>query len=466
MELSDEQLRVVDLVLAGHNVLFTGPGGSGKSLTTNAIIERLRERHGEAFAERVAVTATTGIAATHIGGTTVNAAMGLGVPTTRRDFRTMHASRNRLRAYEVLIVDEIGMMSDDTFDALEETLREVRQSMQPFGGLQVVVTGDPFQLPPIARRRGEHDPPDALAHAGYFFQGRAWGACRFRVVVLSRIFRQVDDTFTGLLNAIRHGGEAGRAAMAALARRCARPLACEDGIQPTQIFSRNVDVDACNAGELARLPGAKRSFRARDEVVVCSTLRREAPTQAAAARAKLLKADFFRSCQAAETVELAAGAQVMLVKNLSTKDDLVNGARGVVEGFEPGTGHPLVRFRRGNVVALPPARFSSVMSGLGECFRTQVPLKLAWALSCHKSQGCTLDYARVSLRGVFAPGQAYVALSRARSIDGLQVVDAEGGCVRVDAAVTAFYDALVEQSRRDADAAVSPPDRCLFIDDE
>lgn len=460
--LSSEQLRVVDLVLQGHNVFFTGEAGTGKSTVTRRIIAELKKKYGEQFGQRVAVAAMTGIAATHIGGSTLNSALGLGVPTTARDFRTMFSSRKRLREYEVLILDESSMCSADMFDRIEEMLRSIRGGVRPAGGLQIVLTGDMFQLPPIETAPSPDDPPDAFYNRGYIFESAAWKACKFTVVLLTKVFRQSDAHFSGLLNAVRHGGPGADAALAELFSSCSRELECTDGIAPTLIFPRNAEVDAINASELAKLPGPRATFVARDDVSVSSMVRNQGSASASAsARSRLLQSNFFKSCQAPPRLELAVGAQVMLVKNLDTRAGLVNGSRGVVVGVSPPNG-ATVQFRCGTRHFCGPVKFTSTMHGLGEANRTQVPLKLAWALSAHKSQGCTLDYAKVDLRGTFAAGQAYVALSRARTMDGLQIVGYDPGCARTDPAVVAFHSAL-----RGGSAAASPrASAYAFVDED
>lgn len=303
---------------------------------------------------------------------------------------------------------------------------------------------------------------------GYAFQAPAWRRLELVGVLLTRVHRQNDDVLVSLLRDVRTGdvGAARR-----LAEVCGRPLAiAAGGVQPTQVFSRNADVDTLNASELTALlrgggTGEKPELvrlRSHDDVAPLAE-----PTgglDRKAALDRLRRSEFFRDCLAPAELQLCVGAQVMLLRNLDSEGGLVNGSRGVVAGFAPrsavGSGPgggadvslvmrlwpgdrvPVVRFAGGQEVAVAPSRFSSVFHGLGETSRVQVPLKLAWAITVHKSQGLTLDLVRVSLRSMFAVGQAYVALSRARTVEGLEVTDFEGGCVRTDAAVAAFYKAL------------------------
>lgn len=463
VELSEEQRAVMDSVMSGANVFFTGKAGTGKTTLLRAIVAGLRARLGPAeFKRRVAVTALTGVAATHIQGQTLHAALGLGTVRRHRDVQAalMRADvRKRVMGWQVLVVDECSMLSAELLDALERALREVRGSHRPAGGLQIVMCGDFFQLPPVTKQDGQgHNlgaayggslpPSDAFLNAGYAFETPAWQRMAFEHSVLTRAFRQGDTRFVELLDAVRIGGRPGGlacSAVAEIARLCARPLEERGGIRPTQIYTRNRDVDDLNAAELAKLPGPKVAFAATDT----TTLLPDAPSEG---RAMLKRSDFFKDCLAAPQLELAVGAQVMLLKNLDVQNGMVNGSRGVVVRFtEPG-GQPVVRFINGREEAIAPVRFSAEVHSVGECVRVQVPLKLAWALTVHKSQGMTLDYVRVSLRGVFAAGQAYVALSRARSLEGLQVTDYEPGCARSDPLVRGFYKAVTPGLLPDAES--------------
>ena len=493
------QNKVLKLVIEGKNVFFTGGAGTGKSFTLEHVIAILRKRYPteEEFRQKVAVTATTGIAATHIDGQTINSALGLGAPSQISDFRksmlSNRSNRSRLSKLEVLIIDEISMMSAEFLDQIVKVLEELQSTKpieetecnffkvkeKPAGGIQFVLCGDFFQLPPITKTRLPGDPDDVFLNRGYAFESEVWARLDLSQVVLTKVYRQSDVLMASLLDKIRSGDpQTSNDALGALIKasyKAKRRLPINDAagieaieaIRPTVLYSRNKDVDQKNERELQlllernRKDGAAKadlvSFHAKDEIHPNKDRDREAICD------RLKKSEFFRDCMAQPEIKLCVGAQVMLVKNLteSCKKEkettyvlkMANGSRGVVTGFvessDPKTPKkkvPIVRFVNGEEIVIQPVKFTSVVHGAGEVSRCQVPLKLAWAITIHKSQGMTLDLVRVSLKNMFAEGQAYVALSRARTLEGLEITGGDvTGCVRTSKAVAAFYDKLLSK---------------------
>ncbi|MEW5314863.1 MAG: hypothetical protein WDW38_006328 [Sanguina aurantia] len=508
-QLSWEQENVLELVKAGTSVFFTGNAGTGKTFLLSRIITELHAKFGANFLTKVAVVASTGIAATHIQGTTINSALGIGAPSSYKDFGSMHKKENKMRikGWEVLVIDEASMVSAEFFEKVEEMLREVRGNGQPAGGLQLIICGDFFQLPPVCKRMspGTHIAPDAFINWGYAFQCPAWLRCGMEQVLLTKVFRQSDTTFVQILDDIRYGRDVA-AALRKLTALCSRPLSFTDGIKPTRLFSRNKDVDDINAQELGSLPGHLMTLPALDERSIAEELQssRLSSMDSAALINKLDRAEFWRDCLAHKEIGLKVGAQVMLIKNqeaaasslVGPGRQLVNGSRGVIVAFVPkkqaletlnklrvelggssrdaagagmssirrgpsgnkaldlverqiadltkwqGTQVPSVRFLNGIQMDVIPTLFRTSIAQTGECRRLQVPIKLAYAITIHKCQGLSLDRVQVSLRCMFEKGQAYVALSRARSLEGLQVLDWDMDCVKVDLSVRAFYAAL------------------------
>jgi len=387
----------------------------------------------------VAITAPTGIAASHINGVTIHSWAGLGLGKGSPEALAEKVGKSsdacaRWRAARVLVVDEISMLDANLFSALELIGRSVRGGAQPFGGLQVIACGDFFQLPPVQ-----------LQYSGFSFQSAAWGASRMTTCCLTQVVRQAGDApFLALLNEVRKGQCS--AATTKLLSSChvsRKPLP-RDGIAPTRLYCTNKDVDSENAAHLSALPGGEEVFKSGDGW-------KRPPPNAAAEKSFAEAMDK----KVPPALRLKVGAQVLLTRNWPERG-LVNGSRGVVVGFAPvavvgGSGiyygvpsgsYPgvIVRFDTGAEVPVGPANsFLATKDATGT--RVQVPLKLAWALTVHKSQGMTLSRAELLLEDAFAPGQAYVALSRVVSLRGLWVSGGEitSAVVRAHPSVLAFY---------------------------
>lgn len=461
MVLSAEQNRVAELVRLGFNVFFTGGAGTGKTHLLEHLVRELRDAYEDEFNACVAVTAATGIAATALQGSTLHSAMGCGALRTFDDFLVMWLpdNRARLRRLRVLVIDEVSMVSAELFEMLDLLLRQIRGTEEPFGGVQLVLSGDFCQLPPVSFARDDATHPNAFLNRGMAFQSPAWRRCDIWSVTLTTVWRQRDPAFEALLTAARRGDAR---AVEWLARLCAAPLELPDGLEPTQLFSHNADVNRVNGERLAKLPGTAVTFKASDTITCAS----DAP---ASHQRRLWK--MCNDGPAPLSLDLKVGAQVMLVKNQEPWHGLVNGSRGVVTGFKfiddhltkkPGASRaaalcpdvklvPVVRFTNGRSLACGPELFTAELAGVGRSVRSQVPLKLAWAITIHKCQGMSLDAVEVSLERCFAEGQAYVALSRARTLHGLRIVgwapeaNEDGGAaprVRCNPAAAAFYDCM------------------------
>jgi ATP-dependent DNA helicase PIF1 len=456
MELNEAQERAVRAVVSGANLFLTGAGGTGKTFVIDRIREELKAMHGAAYAKSVVFAAPTGVAAASISGTTLNAALGIGCPRRQVDFasRMMRTpQQKRIRAWKTLIIDEISMVSAEFLELMDLAMRRVRNAPNlAFGGVQVVVVGDFYQLPPIVNNNHSSDTPAELfQNWGFAFQAPAWRKAAFEVVVLEEPMRQLQDPeFAALLSTLRTAATP-EATAAAIRAICAAASAkrrssssskdkidtISSGIRPTTLYARNVDVDRINREELN---------------VVNRRTNDGAPTTTFTAvdnvtgRSKAGSGDPFRNCLAPQTLELCVGAQVMLLKNLDIPKGLVNGSRGIVVAIDRATRVPWVRFIAcGNAtIPVPPVEFE-IDEGDYTATRMQVPLKLAWAITVHKAQGMTLDCARVSLQSLFASGQAYVALSRVRSLDGLYIMDhlSDSSAVQANTDVHAFYMRLL-----------------------
>lgn len=450
VSLSETQRQIIRAVCESkRNVHFNGVAGTGKSLVLRKLYDALALKYK---LDEFAFVAPTGTAAVNIGGATLHSLAACGVPNVMKDFFKLHSRfhATKWRKLRVVVMDEVSMFSGAFLDAIDKSVRALRRTPdEVFGGIQVVCCGDFAQLGPITSRRLRDDSwhgqsllEDAtrtarFQDAGYAFQSNFWREANFEMFTLTEVFRQEDRAFSNMLSDLRLG-KVGPEIEDLLGRECARPLEERGldfgGIEPTVLYPRNADVQTLNNTRLKQLALPELQFDAIDS---CSAMSQK--------REQLMKHAFFRDCRAEAKVTLRAGAQVMLIANLDLKSgarSLCNGSRGVVEKFVPCgvKQYPSVRFLNGITLVVTPFAFKHKLYGEGELVREQVPLKLAWAMSIHKSQGATLDCAKVHLGDVFAPGQAYVALSRVRSKDGLYVTGFSAQKIRADPTVLQFYD--------------------------
>jgi ATP-dependent DNA helicase PIF1 len=384
------QDQALAIMKTGANVFLTGGPGSGKTHTVNAYVAWLRSHGMEA-----AVTASTGIAATHIGGMTIHSWSGIGIKTelTPRDLDFLAQNEplvRRISKAAVLIIDEISMLDARTFQMVDKVCRAARQNPYPFGGLQLVCVGDFFQLPPVSRER----------RAEFAFASLAWADAAPIICYLDGQYRQDDDAFLSVLSAIRGNGVGAEHREALQARIQAQAEAPADIVK---LFSHNADVDRLNDDALARLPGESRSFE----------MRANGSTNLVAA----LK----RGCLSPDVLKLKVGAAVMCTRN-NPAANYVNGTLGTVVAFDKDSGYPVIETRSGSRITIVPQEWSIEEGGKKRAGIEQVPLRLAWAMTVHKSQGMSLDAAHIDLGSAFEYGQGYVALSRVRRLSGLFLI--------------------------------------------
>lgn len=409
-ELSVEQKAILEFIRNGDNVFFTGPGGCGKSFLLQTLI---KERHGH---PGVYVTAMTGIAATHIGGTTLHsfAGIGLGKGTLAElieNVSKFQKSVQRWKTATMLIVDEVSMLSAVLFEQLEAIARHFRQNSNFFGGLQIVFVGDFAQLPPVDKTNSK---------VGMLFQSAVWQSAGIKEIELNRPFRQKESDMIDALTDIRFGVVSPRARD--FLQSVSRPLVFSDGIEPTKLYARNNSVDAENAQRLGMLTGESKRFHSRST------------------GAQKEIADLSRNCMAPDIIDLKVGAQVMYLVN-AVELNLVNGSRGVVTDFRNGM--PLVQFAgRSEALVVMPFTWEKTLGREVVATRSQLPLKLAWAITIHKSQGMSIDRLIISLKDCFECGQAYVALSRATCKSGLSLSSFDPSAIVANNDVIDYYHTL------------------------
>ncbi len=398
-----KQSTALKILQTGANVFLTGEPGSGKTHTVNAYVKWLRERGVEP-----AITASTGIAATHIHGMTIHSWSGVGIKQDLSSYDLDKITQNervvrRVRGAKILIIDEISMLSAKTLAMAEAVCREVRQRQAPFGGLQVVLVGDFFQLPPVVRRQEQEEEPqisfdtgEAEETSNFAFASRAWKELNPIVCYLSEQHRQEDRAFLEVLSGIRKGTFSGthRSLLET------RMVGAREGT--TQLYSHNADVDRINDVEIGKISGDTHKFlmtsQGKDTLV----------------------ASLKRGCLSPEMLSLKVGARAMFTKN-DLEHAYVNGTLGTVTGFVKDSGYPIIKTSTGRTVIAEPEEWHIEDGGKVLARITQIPLRLAWAITVHKSQGMSLDAAHMDLSQAFEYGQGYVALSRVRTLSGLSI---------------------------------------------
>lgn len=390
------QKQALKVLQSGHNVFLTGSAGTGKTFLLNKFIDHLKKSKKD-----VGVTASTGIAATHLAGRTIHSWAGIGIEKKLSKDEIKNRSmntkiKNRIRKAEILIIDEISMLDAMRLDLVDKMCRAVKNPAASFGGMQVVLCGDFFQLPPVER--------EAL----FAYESSAWNESNIRICYLDEQFRQEDKRFTEVLNNIRDN-QASEDDLELLKTRLNKSI--EQVTRPTKLYAHNADVDAINAHELAQLSSKPRAYYMQE----CGPMD----------LVNMLK----RSCLAPEKLELKVGAIVIFVKN-NFNAGYVNGTLGKVVGFKKG--HPIIETRDRNKILAVPDKWNIEEGGEIMAYIEQIPLRLAWAITIHKSQGMSLDVAEIDLSKSFTSGMGYVALSRVRTLDGIRLMGINQLALRVD----------------------------------
>ena len=408
------QETALAILKTGVNVFLTGEPGAGKTFTINQYINWL-----ETAGLNVAVTASTGIAATHIGGLTIHSWSGVGTrdTLTKRDLDLIASTERvvkRIKKTNVLIIDEISMLDGKMLDMVDVICRTIRMSTEAFGGMQVVCVGDFFQLPPIARQ-GEM--------MRYAFESRAWENLRPLVCYLSDQFRQEDELLLSLLGSIRKG-EIEEDHFNLLKEQT--DIAYED-IDPTRLYTHNADVDAVNLQKLSELSGSSSNFKM------------------TAAGNKTLQESLIRNCLSPANLNLKVDAMVMCTKN-NFEAGYVNGTLARVVGFDSYEGYPIIETATKKRITIEPVSWEIAEEGKVIAAIEQVPLRLAWAITVHKSQGMSLDAVEVDLSKAFVYGQGYVALSRVRTLAGLKVLGMNPQALQVDPKIIKENEKLKQES--------------------
>ena len=395
------QEKALAILKSGKNIFLTGSAGTGKTYVLNKYIKYLKERR-----ITVSITASTGIAATHLEGTTIHAWSGIGIKnslSTRnlQDLRKKKYLKKNIDKSKVLIIDEISMLHNKQLNMVNEVLKFFRETPEAFGGIQLILCGDFFQLPPI----GDYGETN---RDKFSFMSQSWLDANLTICYLTDQYRQTDNKLNQILNEIRTGN---------ISQDSKEILSSNqvelDVDEPTKLFTHNVDVDRINIQHLNSIKGKKENYKAsiKGNLKLAETVK--------------------RSIMAPEKLELKIGSKVMFVKNNHEKGYL-NGSLGNVIRYD-SDGLPVVRLLNGYEITAEHEdwRIEDESGKMLVSFQ-QVPLRLAWAITVHKSQGMTLDAAEMDLSKTFEKGQGYVALSRIKSLSGLNLTGYNSIALEVD----------------------------------
>jgi ATP-dependent DNA helicase PIF1 len=437
--LTDEQRAVFHHLLRGENLFLTGGGGVGKSFLMSVIATELPawKKQWEGRVVHLQMCAMTGCAALLLGhrAKTLHSwsGIGLGKGTARELFVKIRKNGRVMRNWlsvDLLVIDEVSMLTAELLDKLNALAKMLRKNDRPFGGIQLLLVGDFYQLPPIRKSgMGSEEPL-------YAFEADCWPEVVPFAYELTVILRQKEEVFQKVLTEARRG-ELSAESCAILKERWEGHNWRAGKIRPTLLFPRRAEVDTINEANYRSLLGRKEMYEAK------LVLQGKAPIGFDIAGEAFLRAVQHVDSDAPYVTELSLveEAQVMLIANIEPEAGLVNGSRGVILGFCPATGNPIVEFMNGRREVI--GRHSWPIEDYPFVSRTQIPLRLAYAFTIHKSQGSSLDCALVDIgSGNFEFGQAYVALSRVRSLDALYLYDFEPRVFRAHPKVKAFYEEM------------------------
>jgi ATP-dependent DNA helicase PIF1 len=489
-DLSVEQRYAFAKFKEGHNLFITGPGGTGKTRLIQYLVDYMKMSNGGGFAPfetRTTSTASgiahqvcalTGCAAVllNCGAKTIHSWSGIRLGKGPKEDIVRRVIKNRFaikswRESNVLIVDEISMMSAKMFELLDEIGRLIRRNTKPFGGIQLVFTGDFFQLPPIS---DSSDPTSSL----FCFESPKWPHvfARENCIQLTTYFRQSDPKYIEILQQVRTGklSEENTEILQKCVHRVYSP-GDHGGIVPTKLFPVRQKVDYVNATMYASLEQDEITFSYTSNTDERFYLESATPIpyellekcrDMSKAEIDFEIEQILSSTQTEKQLNLKIGAAVMCTTNLNVDAGICNGSQGIIVEFSESSMRqsisisnankmvPVVRFANGRTVKIEP--YIRQSDDYPTIVVAQIPLCLAWALTIHKIQGSTLQMAEMDIgKSVFEYGQTYVALSRIKSLDGLYLSEFNPHRIKSNPDVIAFYESFPKRSREEMEEATN-----------
>lgn len=446
MNLNSLQKYAFNQICLGKNVFITGAGGVGKSYLLEYIVKWFKENKYAGEPDAIAVTSTTGASALLIGGKTIHSFSGIGLgkntkEETMEKLKKKMFIKNRWQKTRILIIDEISMMSPNTLELIEYVARKCRyRDNKPFGGVQIILSGDFAQLPPINIKE-------------FCFESTIWNTIIDETIYLTKIVRQTDEQFCNALNEIRLG-TCSDATIQLFNSRLNIKLTNDYGILPTKLYGYNYKVNEINDKYLQKLVAEGKQTETYIMHVKINQLIDNS-------KIKPIIDRMVKECSAEENIVLAQGAQVMLIANYNMTSGLANGSRGIIERFDAG-GLPVVRFLNGALITIEKWTWEFELDVNKISVNIiQIPLKLAYAMTIHRGQGSSLDYVKTSIdESIFEYGQAYVVLSRVRNLNGLSLKEFDTKRIKAHERVVQYYNQLEQQNKHkkfnENDNAVEP----------
>ena len=419
---SNDQKKAYNAMVNWKNVFLTGPGGTGKTACIKLFYTMYKST------KKIAMTSTTGTSAILIDGVTLFSYLGIGLGTSDVEILYLNIMKKpfivkKWRELEVLIIDEISMLNPDLFDKLECLARTIRKNSSPFGGIQLILSGDFLQLPTVNSEK-------------FCFEAKSWDSCIDLTIYMKDIFRQNDMKFVKCLNEVRIGTLSDET-KDILMSRVGVKLVNDYGIKPTKIYSTNKDVNIQNERAIDKLLAENDKLELFQYNIEYEALKKFNNTY--------IEEKIKKSCVAPESLLLCKGAQVMLLYNMDLEIKLANGSRGIITGFDEDN-LPIVRFLNGIERTIDYHTWEIEENGVKVMKIIQIPLKLAYSVTIHKCQGITLDYAEIDISDVFEYGQAYVALSRVKNLEGLSIKKIKFDSICAHPKAVDFYDKLYIQN--------------------